>query len=281
MSEFVILRDFLRDDLFAELGPVHARFGPLAPTNSILQTRSTSWRSDETICFGTLIGLNLKRLQDLEGKMREEYRLKDPLLRDDQPVPDLELARRRMRLFLSMVKVFPRDIIFNSHQRLDGEGFRWAPASFLGIGRRGFVRHVEGEPAILDKNGRGLPITADGFVITTDEDAPADSSSPLLVMVPRDVGRSLELKITVTQPSSHSPRFSWKPATEYGVVLDKSITALAQEFSNHRQRDDTRRHHQSWNCGSKVYIGNQKEMALWLTLLSDIFETGLPGTTLT
>ena len=215
MSEFVILRDFLRDGLFAETGPVTACMAPLAPMISVIQTRSMSYRSDETICFGALIGLNLGRLQGLDREIRKEYRQKDPPLRDDEPVPDRELASRRMKLFLSMVKVFPRDIIFNSHERLDEEGFRWAPASFLGIPRRGFVRHVEGEPAILDKNGRGLSVGAAGFVITVDVDSPMNSSSPLLVRVPRGAQESLELKITIIQPSRHSPKFFLE--TSHGV----------------------------------------------------------------
>ncbi|GAB1318000.1 hypothetical protein MFIFM68171_08210 [Madurella fahalii] len=88
IGDFVVLRDFLRDDLFAPLGLVFKRLGPLTPAIGMVKMRSTSWWSDETICF------------------------------------DLELAKRRMRTFLSMVKVFPRDIIFNTHRRLDEEGFR-------------------------------------------------------------------------------------------------------------------------------------------------------------
>ncbi|KAI1080626.1 hypothetical protein F5B20DRAFT_579873 [Whalleya microplaca] len=237
MAEFVVLRDFLRDDLFAALGSVHKRFGPLAPTIKALQTRSTSWRSDETICFGTLIGLNLKPLQDLEEEMRNEYRLKGQPLADNEPVPDLELAKRRMPLFLSKAKVFPRDIIFNTHRRLDTEGFRWAPASFLGIPRRGFVRHGEGKPAILDKKGRGLPITGDGFIFTTDDNVPRNSSSILLITVPRSGGQSLDLTLTVVQPGDNdSSRFIWKADIKYGVILDKSLVKLAQESSEDHHR---------------------------------------------
>lgn len=62
-------------------------------------------------------------------------------------------------MFLKMVKVFPRDIIFNRQRRLDDEGYRWAPTSFLGIPQLVFVRGVEGEPTIVAKNGPGLLVT--------------------------------------------------------------------------------------------------------------------------
>ena len=196
-SEIDMLGTFLREDLFAGTNPVSARMEPLAPIISILQSRSTSWKSDETICFGTLMRLDLKRLQDLEQEMRNEYRQKEPPLKDDEPVPDEELARRRMKMFLSMVKVFPREIIFNSHERLNDEGFRWAPVSFLGIPRRGFVRSVKGEPALLDKHGRGLKVRAPGFIVTVGKGPPMSSSSPLLVTVLRKPEQSFEIKILV------------------------------------------------------------------------------------
>ena len=36
MSEFVILRDFLRDRLFEQMGPISARMGPLASAISAI-----------------------------------------------------------------------------------------------------------------------------------------------------------------------------------------------------------------------------------------------------
>ena len=86
MSEFVVLRDFLRDGLFAKMGPIDAVMGPLAPLISVIQTCSMSWRIDEIICFGSLTGLNVRRLQDSDQVMRDEYRQKNPPPTDDKRV---------------------------------------------------------------------------------------------------------------------------------------------------------------------------------------------------
>lgn len=231
MAEFVILRDFLRDRLFEQMGPMHARMGPLAPAISAIQFRSTSKRSDETICLGTLMRLKIEHLQKAKRAIREEYRLRGLGMME---VPDHEIAERRMEMFLSMVRVFPRDIIFNSHKRLAKEGFRWAPASLLGIPRRGFVRSVEGSPAILDKNGRGLSLTGQGIIIRVPTDgyiSSKPSNSYLIVEVPRDGHESFKLRVDTTRLGDHSSGFSWSPGTCYAVILSEPIIRDVQEFS--------------------------------------------------
>lgn len=88
LGELVILRDFLRMDIFAQMGPIEGRKGPLVPATSVIQTRSTSWRSDGTICFGNLIKLNLQPLPEVDQQTREEYRQRGEPFGDDQFVPD-------------------------------------------------------------------------------------------------------------------------------------------------------------------------------------------------
>ena len=231
MGEFVILRDFLRGNLFAEMGNVSARSGPLPIAISVLQTRSTSWRSDETICLGTMMGLNLKPLQDLEAKMREEENIPD-----NEPIDDRRLAERRMEQFLRMVKAFPRDVIFNTSQRLAIEGFRWAPVSFLGTARYGFVRTVEGGYGIFDQKGRGLRVYAHGLLVTTDYRIPADSSAPMLIEATAANGQSVTLKVAVSQPEvAYPPQFAWRPDCQYGIILDKSVVTVAHDSLSRKE----------------------------------------------
>lgn len=237
MSEFVILRDFLRDRLFEQMGPIFARMGPLASAISAIQFRSTSKRSDETICLGTLLRLKIERLQGAEEDIREEYRQKGIHLTE---VPDHDIAERRMEIFLSMVRVFPRDIIFNSHRRLAKEGFRWAPASFLGIPQRGFVRNVEGSYAIFNKERRCLSFTGPGITLQVPTDA-GGSSKPsidyLIVEIQRDGQESLRLRIDSTRPNSHSGGFLWLPGNCYGIIPVQSFSKDMQEPSEYMNSD--------------------------------------------
>lgn len=68
--------------------------------------RKTSKLADETICFATLLDL-------------------DPgfLLREDE--------NKRMETFLRKIGAFQQGLIFNELRRLQTDGFRWAPRSFL------------------------------------------------------------------------------------------------------------------------------------------------------
>jgi hypothetical protein len=237
MSELVILRDFLRDRLFEAMGPISARMEPLAPAISAIQFRSTSKRSDETICLGTLLRLKIERLQGAEDDIREEYRQTGIQLKK---VPDHDIAERRMETFLSMVRVFPRDIIFNSHRRLAKEGFGWAPASLLGIPRRGFVRNVEGSYAVFDKERRCLSFTGPGITIQVPTDAGGSlkpSTDFLIVEIQRDGQENLRLRIDSTRPKSHSDGFNWTPGNYYGIILTQSFTKDMQEPSEYRNAD--------------------------------------------
>lgn len=73
---------------------------------NFLQWRSTSHASDETICLSTLTG-------------------KTPSLMAGLSLTD------RMRTFLSQFNEFPDDLIFMPGPRLEGDGWGWAPTSFL------------------------------------------------------------------------------------------------------------------------------------------------------
>lgn len=92
MSDFVILRDFLRDRLFRAQGPVYERVGPLAPVVSMMGARSTSKRSDETICLGALMRLKIGKLQQAESILREEHAAEGKVVTGNAKLLDDEVA---------------------------------------------------------------------------------------------------------------------------------------------------------------------------------------------
>jgi hypothetical protein len=158
---------FAPDALFSALIPVAKR-------------RLTSRREDETICLSTLLRLDLGPLLSIRwnftGKelraMSEEQRLAE----------ETRVWEGRMKRFLCMIGCFEKSIIFNALPRLSGNGFRWAPSSFLGqSGASNFVDHewfhqvtsrLEGRAPILFRNTSGSskdlrePDNALGFMVT-------------------------------------------------------------------------------------------------------------------
>lgn len=105
--------------------------------------RTTSWPSDETICFSKLLGLSTKLLLDI-------------------PRSDL---KARMAKFLRLVGTFRQQIIFDDGPRLQAEGFGWAPASFLNrLGASVVTDRGEGDGRVgnLDPCG-GLLVTYAGI----------------------------------------------------------------------------------------------------------------------
>ncbi|GAB1317791.1 Heterokaryon incompatibility domain-containing protein [Madurella fahalii] len=234
IGPFLLLRDFLRNDAFAPFGVKAVRSEPLEQSLFQLPLRSTSWKSDETICLGTLIGLNLERLQSVEFEIRNEYRKKNTPLRDDEYVPDDELARRRMKVFLRMVKVFPSHIIFWPQKRLGEVGFGWAPASFMGIQQPVHPGRIAETKAVLDPKGRGLALTAPGLLIRIDrldQGVSATISTQLAVKIPQSHSKDLELIITIAIAEA-STGFSWMPGTVYGAILGTSISDLVKGFKS-------------------------------------------------
>lgn len=240
---FSMTRQMLEMGVFKQMGDSQARSGPFAAIIKEIQNRSTSWQSDETICLATLIDLNISRLQNVAQDIRNEWRKTDPSIPDYQRVPDEELSNRRMKLFLSMLKIFPRAIIFNGQRRLPYDGFRWAPASFLGIPQGGFLRNVEGEEAVLDKRGRGLSLSSNGMAFTLNENSAQGPSTSLHLSVPQEGKEDLRFQISVLRSNDDIPVPSWRSGVRYGILLSKSLTsAVTDSDSNQVSQQNTQSH---------------------------------------
>jgi hypothetical protein len=229
MAEFVILRDFLRDGLFEDPGdPKAVLVGPLAPAISVMHSRSTSKKSDETICLGTLMHVPLEELQRAEAILREQKGIDE-----GTKLSDDEVAEKRMEIFWSLVNAFPPNVIFNSHKRLSKAGFRWAPGTLLGSPRRGFVKTVEGKTVSLDKKGRGLSMPSPGIIFSSPTSWSTNTRSVAIKITHKDFGE-LHLRVDTTNISYPHQAFSWLPSTRYAILLSEPISRRIRESSRTR-----------------------------------------------
>lgn len=110
-----------------------------------LQSRSTSVASDEPLCLGAMLDLDV-----------------------------LKIARAsletRMQVFWSLVNTIPASLVFYNGPRLDTEGFRWAPRSFLrqSFDGRTIVNPLPSytQPQIATRTDHGLHVKFPGFILT-------------------------------------------------------------------------------------------------------------------
>jgi len=168
-------------------------YDALSPLLSAIQFRKTSKLSDETLCLSTIMRMDSNEL--LEQK-------------DD----DL-LEERRLEVFLKMVGLFPPDVIFNVHGRLQKDGFRWAPKSFLGMPPGGYVREVAHKPGILTE--RGLFITYPGVVIQKPPDPGWHLPCTFTTVVSLKGEEPLRIRINLIQRE----QTSWSPDARYAHAL--------------------------------------------------------------
>lgn len=111
--------------------------------------RATSVAEDEALCLGTLAGIDMEILADPKVAPKE-----------------------RMRVFWERFEAPPSMLVFWEGKNLDEVGYRWAPASFLGLSwaqipgvtRSGFYHRMEQEQTKL-KRGVGLELKAPGLLL--------------------------------------------------------------------------------------------------------------------
>lgn len=195
MGELLLLRDFLRHQLFS---PEKANSEPLPIMVNAISFRTTSRISDETLCVGTLMRFDLHPLLEAPGE-------------------DDKLAECRMEIFLKMVEEFPPDIIFNTHLRMQKDGFHWAPKSLLGIPSGGFTRSVEGSPAV--HTDLGLSLISPGFLITRPRNQGGALS--FFATIPQHDARldHLEVKVDLIQHNDEPKRFAWTAGARYALIM--------------------------------------------------------------
>jgi len=112
-----------------------------------LHERSTSVPTDEALCLGTLTDIDMEKLMEVDPEVR-------------------------MKRFWSLQRAYTGDMIFWTGRRLEDEGYRWAPASFMN-------QTLELLPGGLDWNSKsvahrtdaGLMVKYPGVILGTFQDA--------------------------------------------------------------------------------------------------------------
>ena len=123
-----------------------------------IANRTTTRSSDETICFATILGL-------------------DPveLLMIQESIPE-STCEKRMIQFLRMIGRLENGLIFNNLPRIETDGYRWAPRSFLGQ-NGAIIPNVDSnqtDRSATLRNGGGLLATLPGLIFTPSGDLGKD-----------------------------------------------------------------------------------------------------------
>ena len=153
-AAFVRMKGIGTEQNIGRLGPSAEKPG-LRPSEQLinmcwgLRGRSTSRLEDETICLSALLGLDIARVQRISPL---HWRLKETLTKLRELLVYIHLVtqeprariltvciakllrsthEKRMKIVLSQIEYFPKQMIFWNTPRLQLDGWRWAPFSFL------------------------------------------------------------------------------------------------------------------------------------------------------
>jgi Heterokaryon incompatibility protein (HET) len=146
------LREFYSDRVpsdFSAFGPMAADAHPIIRWSMSLMFRATSKQMDETVCLASLAGLDVSRL------------LKHDTLDE------------RVREFFCMVGEIPAPVLFLKGDRVQIDGFRWAPRSLLSFSSSLGGTLMEGDNltqmGLLGPQRGGLRVTFPGFMISIQQ----------------------------------------------------------------------------------------------------------------
>lgn len=190
---------------------IAVRFPPAITT---VMTRNTTRKSDETICFATLLRMDPTPLLNIKGTK------KDKLSKEEKKIEEQYRCQKRMEMFLETIETFQQWIIFHNLPRLDTEGFRWAPRSFLGHATM-FVssdripwNEYDDFKATLEKDRGGLQIKYPGiqlkFVGTHGKE----------IAVSESQGGAFWFCCSVTED------LNWDPTVEYVLISNYPVDDL-------------------------------------------------------
>ena len=179
------------------------------PLTDIMRVRQTSRQGDETICLATILSLEV-----------------DPYLAIPD-TPDADAAKGRMRIFLTKINRFDMGLIFNNWERLQIEGFRWAPKTLLAHrGGKGGSEMGVLSPRDSDIQWDGdkaeLPVQFPGF-------SPFDFSKSTRLSI-RSSDGAFVIQLKQRESDGSRQRFFvelypndviWGKDTQYAIILSK------------------------------------------------------------
>jgi hypothetical protein len=122
-------------------------YNDLYKIHSALQHRSMSVATDEPLCLGCLVGLDMDKILEAE-------------------------PHERMVAFWSMFPGIPRVLLFWQNETLQQPGFRWAPKTFLGVESSVGSEAGEANVPTTTLTGRGLQTRCLGVIFSSLEAFP-------------------------------------------------------------------------------------------------------------
>ncbi|KAF7361143.1 Heterokaryon incompatibility [Mycena sanguinolenta] len=203
-THFVILKDFVK--LKASGDPVMGNWLLLPDLAHALLQRTTTRMSDEAICAATILDLDVRKILGDSDPYREKT--------------EEDLAAERMEVFLREMRSFNPGIVFHHQKRMKREGYRWAPATMMGVQPRDFSRDMQGSAGAF--KGKGLSVQYPGFLLET---VSADSQAEITVQVKQYNNRQFRVQIF---PEAGEP-LVWNPNAVYAVVTFKPLPSLRKD----------------------------------------------------
>ncbi|KAI1658180.1 hypothetical protein F4813DRAFT_56619 [Daldinia decipiens] len=143
--------------------------------SSGFRARTTSWLDGETVCVGTLLGVDLAKILEVQPMNWWWRKRLDRIDCRKSPYPlvrslGIDFSRwteacqkQRMKIFLSQVQDFPLSIIFWNVPRLGSEQWTWASRSFLHRNTGSEYSFVLG---VAKLGSTGLEVTTTGYRLT-------------------------------------------------------------------------------------------------------------------
>ncbi|RDW92343.1 hypothetical protein BP5796_01737 [Coleophoma crateriformis] len=138
MNQYARLHLFFNSAEYQHLGT------PLAVLEQALQYRGVSVATDEPLCIATLLSLHLPTILAVKRK--------------------IDRMQKLWELIDTMLNGLPAQLIFSEETKINADGWRWAPASFLAY--QDTIKPPQGRPVRwLGEQQRGK-ITPRGFQVT-------------------------------------------------------------------------------------------------------------------
>lgn len=192
--------------------PMHEKFESVVHA---IRHRTTSKSTDETICIANLLGLDPTPLLNIrEGDKGEN------MTQAEKKMAQQATHEKRMEGLLRMVGRFPQGLIFNELPRLQTDGFRWAPASYLNqnISNSLYDQLVERNNSFVPFL-EGLPVTYPG--IKLESVRPHLGNSVNVVRIRRN--RKLVWYNLLLEPDQDGGYPTWDPESKYAVISSVPI----------------------------------------------------------
>ena len=163
-----------------------------------LKYRTTSRQEDEAICLSSVLELDMTK------------------------VTQLRTSQDRMVAFYSQIKTVPRSLIFRDMPRLDVDGYRWAPPSFLQQSAEIATRTVEAA-----RDASGMYVTGVDVLKFQSMSAPTWPHQHF-VMTAASVENSkpTSWRLTIARTMSGTTEAEWRKIVAEWNAFDQMVLAV-------------------------------------------------------